>query len=131
VNFRQWLEKFIGNYDGSRWNDLRGDFIKTKVPTYKNPSPQELENALQHSMEGYVGGIFMKNGDVYIWPRDYATHFSIAKQLTLGDEYLHFYVYEDGQVNEYDPDLGDWDDWKESPNVKHMLSKIEDMRKTA
>jgi hypothetical protein len=130
MNFRDWFlnEELLKYMDSKKWNELRHDYVKVRVPVYRNPSPDEFER-LQHACgpRPWVGGLLTQEGDVYVWPRDVKTHNQMIENLDLPEpespnEPLHFYVYSSGELGSYGKT---WADWEDSPNILRMLGKDE------
>jgi len=136
VNFRQWLnEDFWSRAYGDRYNPTTGMSDRVEFPIYKNPSPQEFQDTMEYPRlsEQRVAGLLMVNGDVYIWPRDLATHHDVLESKGLYEYVLAFYVFPiDDLVSSHSGSIANKkkykeltglniNDWKESPRILHML----------
>jgi len=142
MNFQQWLinEELWSMGEGEKYNMDTFQTSKIRFKIYKNPDPIELQNVLDVPSESTcAGGLLMSNGDVYIWPRDFATHNHLAKKKNLINYAVAFYFYpEHGglQFSRYGPGRDDYEsetslyyEWKESPKILHMIGEPEEVKK--
>jgi len=129
MNFKQWLiNEELVKYRKGMHSSI---YEKVLYPIYKNPSPWELQDIQQYG-SGEVGALLSKEGDVYIFPRDYRTHEDIA-DIDLGlpgytpktreNRPLHIYLYKDGRITAYYEE--EYPDWQKSPNWIKMLGPEE------
>jgi hypothetical protein len=107
---------------------------KVRFPVYRNPTPTELKNVQALDPErSWVGGLLTIDGDVYIWPREFAEHDDIIMNMPLDQSGrpLHFYVYPNGELSGYGggPVLDEFPRWQEAPNIKAMMGEPAELQK--
>jgi len=131
MNFRTWLikEELWGSGEGTSYNTPTGLPRKVKFPIYKNPSSEEFKKVMSYPMQHRsVGGLLTSDENVYIWPRDIATHYDVQKILGLWtDDYsVAFYIYPDGHLGFSHTGGGkEIKNWREHPRIRPIVPKPE------
>jgi hypothetical protein len=147
MEFRDWLlnEELVASKEGTAtfprptaYDPHNWDSKSLRYKIYKNPSPTELRSSFEYIVNNeldsnYLAGFVDRNGDVFIWPRTFKPHETMASIL---GKVIHvsFYVYPDGTIETsgfstpsfvQDPH----EEAMSNPYVKRMLGREEPVPK--